>query len=469
VFLINLFFAFFAQTVSLLASFLMQIIVPKMLGITEFGYWQLFIFYSGYVGLFHFGLNDGVYLKYGGTPYNKLNKKLLGSQFWIAMIVQIFIATLIVFGGYLRIENQSRFFVIIAAAICLVLVNSSLYIGYVFQSSNLTKLFSMSVMVDRLSFIAFILIILLFRGTHFEIFVFAFLLSKFISLLYCCMKGKDIVFIRFCKLNNVLYEIIDNIKIGIKLLIANIASTLIIGYGQFITDHRWGIDTFGKLSFSLALTNFFIVFMSQFSMVLFPALRQNDDKLNQYFKKIRSYFSIIFLAVPLLYFPTVYILKLWLPQYYLSFQFMILLLPLCIFEGKMQILCNTYLKVLRKERQLLIINIMTLTLSIILVTISAYCINHLTIVVLSMAISVIFRSVIAELYLSKIMQIKSLKYLIMDLTMVIIFSSTTWIFKNMIAFVLYLLVYLIYIIHNKKIFISLLRNIKNTQLWRKRS
>ncbi|WP_249630235.1 hypothetical protein [Streptococcus uberis] len=62
----NLLAAFSAQGVSLLISILMSLFVPKILGITEFSYWQLFIFYIGYAGFFHFGYNDGLYLKLGG-------------------------------------------------------------------------------------------------------------------------------------------------------------------------------------------------------------------------------------------------------------------------------------------------------------------------------------------------------------------------------------------------------------------
>ena len=73
----NIIFAFLAQGISLFLSVLMSLIVPKFLTVRDFGYWQLFIFYFGYVGFFHFGLNDGVYLKYGGKSYDEMDKPLL--------------------------------------------------------------------------------------------------------------------------------------------------------------------------------------------------------------------------------------------------------------------------------------------------------------------------------------------------------------------------------------------------------
>lgn len=59
----NLIYAFSAQGISLILSVLMSMIVPKLLGVEDYSYWQLFIFYIGYVGFSHFGLTDGIYLR----------------------------------------------------------------------------------------------------------------------------------------------------------------------------------------------------------------------------------------------------------------------------------------------------------------------------------------------------------------------------------------------------------------------
>ena len=129
----NIFFAFGAQTVSMLMSIMMSLFVPKLLNVTNFGYWQLFIFYYGYVGFFHFGLNDGVYLKYGGVEYNKLDKDLIGSQFKMGAFFQSIFALLIMLFAFFFIKDNNRQFVLYATAIVLVINNVALYLGYVFQ------------------------------------------------------------------------------------------------------------------------------------------------------------------------------------------------------------------------------------------------------------------------------------------------------------------------------------------------
>lgn len=54
-FINNLLTAFLAQGISLVLSLAMSLLVPRFLGLEQYSYWQLFIFYTGYVGFFHFG------------------------------------------------------------------------------------------------------------------------------------------------------------------------------------------------------------------------------------------------------------------------------------------------------------------------------------------------------------------------------------------------------------------------------
>ena len=87
----NIFFAFGSQGLQLLRSILVSLLIPKTLGIEEFGFWQLFIFYTQYSGFLHLGLLDGIYLREGGKHYKELDFRSLGAQFRIFLIWQFII------------------------------------------------------------------------------------------------------------------------------------------------------------------------------------------------------------------------------------------------------------------------------------------------------------------------------------------------------------------------------------------
>lgn len=48
----NLRVAFTAQIISLVQSCVVTLLLPKFLGVEGYSFWQLFIFYSAYVGFF---------------------------------------------------------------------------------------------------------------------------------------------------------------------------------------------------------------------------------------------------------------------------------------------------------------------------------------------------------------------------------------------------------------------------------
>ena len=85
----------------MLVSAILTVFVPKLLRITDYGFWQLFMFYQGYIGVFHLGWNDGIYLQIGGKKYEELNRKELFSQLILLSGLQIIFAYFIILGSYL--------------------------------------------------------------------------------------------------------------------------------------------------------------------------------------------------------------------------------------------------------------------------------------------------------------------------------------------------------------------------------
>ena len=63
-----------SNVVKLLAGVLVAFVLPKIIGVEDYGYYKTFTLYATYVGLFHLGICDGVYLKFGGKNYSDLNK-----------------------------------------------------------------------------------------------------------------------------------------------------------------------------------------------------------------------------------------------------------------------------------------------------------------------------------------------------------------------------------------------------------
>lgn len=446
----NIIYAFSAQAISLCMSVLMSLIVPKLLGVQEYSYWQLFLFYSSYAGFCHLGFNDGLYLRLGGQTYKQLDKRLISTQIKIMMLFQIIISALIAIFSFTLIDDSNRTFVITCAAIYLIIYNLSGCVNYIFQAVNQTKIFSISTMIDRTFFIAAVLIMLFVKVDSFKYFIVLYLIARSISLLYCVIKGKELIFSRLYNIKEAFHEIWVNISVGIKLMIANIASMLILGIGRQITDMVWGIEAFGKFSFSLSLTNFFLLFISQVSMVLFPALRRSSEKeLKGFYNIARTSLGLLLPIVFIAYEPIKLLLEMWLPQYGESIRYLALLLPLCTFDGKMSLLCNTYFKVLRKEKMLLYVNIMSMIISLCLSFVGAYLLKNIYFIVVSMIISIAIRSIVSEIYLAKLMNSRVIFSITTEVILAGVFMITAWFMKPIPACMIFIFAYIVFLIINK--------------------
>ena len=438
--------AFASQGVSFLLSILVSLLVPKVLGVEEYGYWQLFIFYSSYTGFFTFGLADGVYLVEGGASRNTIDKRKVNSSLWLALAYEIPIAIVVVLLCALMDFGQEREFVISATAAYFVISSSWSSLGFVFQAMNETRLYSFAVMANKIAFLIPLIALLLSGCASFEPFVVCYALSHCCSLLYCVWKGRDFLAAGLCSLTQTVRVSLGYIRVGVKLMLANIASTLILGVARFLIDAEWGIATFGRLSFSLSMVNFFLAFVSQASMVLFPALRQsNEDERLRIFSGMRDTLTILLPAAYLLCFPLIWLIGLWLPQYQSCLHYFVYLLPLCVFDGKMNLLGTTYFKVLREESTLLKVNVATAALSLVGTLIGIYILQSIDAVICAVVIALAFRSLLSEEIISKKIGVETSLLPVGETLISIGFVATSSLLPTWCAIVVYALMYFVFL------------------------
>lgn len=422
-FLNNLFFAFIAQAVSIVVSLIMTLGIPKFLSMEQYGYWQLFNFYIGYIGLFLFGISDALFLKYGGKIFDSLDKQIVKSELLYTFIFQLFFASIVlVFPLFGKIESN-RTFIFITFAIFMIVGNASTLLSFLLMATNDIKYSSKAILIEKLSFVILLLVAYFLKGLNVYVLILLFIFTKVISLIFLLIYFKTYRRTKIISISVELSQIIGkDVSLGLPLMLSNIASTLIVGAGRFIIDSEWDVVSFGKVSLALSATYFFLLFVYQISLTLFPFLkRMNFENQKMIFGRLGDTMSVVFLSFYLLYYPLVFVLSYWIPQYKDSFVYISILMPICLYDGKMQMIHNTYLKSFNKQNKLLIINIITLVLSIVLSIVGGYLLHSLVFIVYSMSFCIALRSVVSELYLNKIFEININWQLYFDVIFTIIF------------------------------------------------
>lgn len=439
--------AFLAQGVAMLLSIIQTLLVPKLLGLEEYGYWQLFLFYASYVGFAHLGLNDGVYLVKGGQGRGEVDKRSVISQFAVGAVFQFALAAVIIAialaGGF----GRDREFVVSCTGVFLVIQNCAYFLMYLLQAMNETRRSSFSTIVGRIAFLVPLVILLVVQCASYKPFIVAYILSSFVQLAYCAWFCRDFFRAGLEPLPRAVRQVVASVRVGSRLMLANIASQLVLGIARFASDVVWGIEAFGEFSFAISMVNFFLAFVSQASMVLFPALRQaSPDEVRGFFCNSRDVMSLVFPAVYAFYYPMVILLSLWLPRYAASFFYFIYLIPICVFDSKMNICCTTFFKVLREEGRLLWVNVCTCVASGVIALIGIYVFNSITVVISGAVVSIIARSLWSESYLAKRLNVPSLHGVgAGELLLTVVFVTSALLLPGWLAFSIYMAAYAVFL------------------------
>lgn len=457
------FYAVSANLLNLLVSVITTLVVPKFLGndIEQYGYLQIYLFYITYLGLFHFGWCDGIFLRDGGKEYKDLNKTLYSTQFWLFSILELVITIIIIIIGSQYADNLDYLFVFVAVALNVIVFLPRTMLQYFLQTTNKIKEYASITIFGRLIYGISIILILFFFSKNYKWFVIGDIIGKTFALALSIYLCRDIVFTKPKNIKIGVKEAKTNIFVGIKLTFANIASMLITGIVRLGIQQRWDVATYGKISLTLNVSSLILTFISAVAIVLYPTLRRiQKDKLIQMYGIIRSLLITVLLAMMALYCPLEIVLANWLPQYEDSLRYMAILFPMCIYSAKMTMLVQTYMNVYRLEKYILKTNICGVFVAIITTLVSINVINSLTCTMISIVINQIFRCVYAEWTLSRYININIFQDTIMEIVLTILFIVSSWYIGGWSGILIYAIGYFAYLYVKKNDLIYIIRYIK---------
>lgn len=387
-----------AQIISLAVSFILNLIVPKFIDEYQYAYWQTYILYVSYVGVLHFGLLDGIALRYSQYDYDELDKPRIRSQFRLLLVVTAFITLAFTAVSLAACKDETQI-IFILVAFAVVTKNLVTYSSYTFQITNRINKYAFLVIFQRLVY-GLIVIGLLITGVNdFYWYCLADLIGDIAGILLSMLLNRGLyVWGRALGVKDTFKEAKLNVSSGIILMLANWSAILIVSGAKMVVQWRWSTLLFSKVSFAFSMTNVFLTFITAISVVLFPSLKRLDsERLPEIYKDIRNIISPLLLMAIILYFPGCSLLELWLPRYTKSLPYLGILLPMIVFSSKVNLLTNNYLKAYKKERAMLLINLFSVTVGVIAFIILAYVAGSLEGLLIGIVATTILNSIMSEL------------------------------------------------------------------------
>lgn len=447
----NTVFAVFANVSRILTTLLLTLLLPKLMTVEDYSYWQLYGFYSIYLAYSSLGWCEGTYLKYAGKKYEELDGSLMSSQFWGLCIYEAFFCSLffIIFSPFF---NETNKVIVLGMALLYTWIQIIRFqLQTILQASNRISDYAKIYSGERV--INFILVIgcMTLGVRQFWWVAGMEIISNVCMTAYALFLCRSLIFVRPAGISDSVAEMKELLQMGCKLALAGFANQLIIGIVRQGIESKWGTIVFGKISLSFSMSNMVITCITAVSIVLFPVLRNCEiSKLKKLYHPARMSMTVPLFALLLLYIPVKLILSVWLPQYKESLQYLGILFPLCVYETRNTVLTWTYLKTIWREADIMKANIIMVGASMGMTGFSVYILGRLEFAVISIIILYVIKGIYTEYLLGKQMDIFSVEDTILEGILTVVFIVCGWYLNGIEAFIGYMAAYVLYVLVKRR-------------------
>lgn len=448
----NVSYAILSNGVVLASSMLISLLIPAFCSVDFYGYLQLYLFYSSYLGLFNIGWLEGIYLRIGGIAYKDIDFPLYRAQYRIFRRYIISASLLGCIFSIFFVSDEIRRMIFTGVFICGIPYALTNYWNNILLLTGRMKEYARSCFCDKGTFLLIVAGMIIFKCQDLRVIILADITGKAMAFVSGKIACKEL----YAKLpmvgSRILFkEIVTNISCGIKLLIANLSSMFILGSIRMGIEQAWNIETYSQMSLTLSVSNLLLGFISAVSQVMYTTARKMaGDKLTDIYQKLRKLMVLLLLAFMIAYYPIQLMLVSILPKYEYGLRYMAILLPMCVIECKWSFLTLTYLKVIREEKSILKVNVFSVMLSIILTCITVFALKNLMLTVCLVIFILFIRGTLGEKILADRMQCNINRDIVKEAAVILCFVIISWNINSWLCMMLYMGVYMLYLLSEWK-------------------
>lgn len=400
-FLKHFLFVFGSQLVVLASGLIKALLIPVLVGLSDYGYWQIYAFYTVYIGAFSLGYGDGLYLKYGGQELSNLPLQLVrtANAFYVVMLA-ISGALLAVFAS--EDSDPNRQYIFFAVAANVVVQGITANISLTLQATNQLKGYAFLNSADKIFFALALMAVFLERFQTFEYLILADICAKIIVMTILLHRYRCLFIGTISGFRLGAKEFANSVGSGIHLLLANLTGMLVLGSGRIIVEYLDTLDKYAHYAFAVSLANVVLMSVTALSIVLYPTLkRQQKDNFIVYFEKTVDAYVVFSLVMLSAYFPALVFIDVVAAQYKPVIEFLNAIFVITVLQGKMQLVNNTYYKAMRLERPMLVANVSSLLVATLLSAVGFVLTKSMLAIAYSALLTMLVRVYSSEIYLRR--------------------------------------------------------------------
>ena len=359
----------FASNFLLIASgIIMGFLLPKLLGVTDYGYYKIFNLYTTYVVFFDLGIANGVYLEFGGIERNNIEKERFRFYFKILVFLQTVCLLVISVTALIALKGSYQFIFIMLS---LYLMANNITNYYEKVSIALGEFDALSKRNILKSLLSVVIIGLLWIGIEIKLPIQYYKLYTILFVAVYALLAIQYVYIfkdiSFGKSTDFVKEkpfLIKIIKGGMLLLLADMVASLIMALDRQFVSILYDVDTYSVYSFAYSMLKTIVLAVSALSNVIYPALRRmGQEEMQQSYNYSLCAVGILSIACQLTYYPLCLIVEFFLPNYLGSLPIFRALFPGITINLIISLLMINHYKALKNQNLCFGITVMVLVLS----------------------------------------------------------------------------------------------------------
>lgn len=327
------------------------LLIPRLLGIYEYGYYKMFTLYLTYMLFFHLGFPDGILLLHGGQHFEELDREKFRFYSVFFLVMQCIVGGIFVFAACILCDNVYRY-ILIMLAFDMVFVNLSTYFKFISQATmRFKELTIRNVFQSILQVLSVILIYILASEGVFEasgkLYIFSIVFIDGILFIWYLFTYRDIVFGKRERLQIGMVSVKKYFKTGILLTAAYQASHLIIVQDSQMVSVLYDMKSYSLYAFAYSIVNMASTALNAIATVLFPNLkRMGSEKASGQFPKLIAMVTVLAFFLLAGVYPLSWLVEFILPDYAGSLLYLEIIMPGLAISCCINLIFFTYYKMM---------------------------------------------------------------------------------------------------------------------------
>lgn len=355
---------------TLLVSLFMGFVLPIFMTIDDYAYFRVYQLYIAYAGIFHLGMVNGIYLRYGDydvdqlpiATFKRYGRTIITMQVAIAMILMILLA-------FHFPQDHNTGIAYIFTIINIPLVNIKWFYSSINQFTKRFNIDSIVTYAQNLLQFMTIIFVLVMRWYSYVPLLIAITIINCLCMIAVMIQNRQ--FISF-------FEKIDEkplredtsiymIKSGFFFMISEFVAIVILLIDSVFVQNLFTLTDFAMYSFATSIISVMYGIINTVSNLIYPYLvRVDDEKYAKYYTLMSDLLTVVALLSMLAFYIAKNIVDHVIPKYVASIEIAAVLFGTVIFRSLILLVCGNYYKVLKMTSEYTKNNLFAICLAFVL-------------------------------------------------------------------------------------------------------